>query len=360
MRAAAGLLIAALFVYFAFRDISFTSLVNDSLRADYYILSLTVVIVLLSHFIRALRWRVILQELDQDISVVNTWGSIMVGYLFNNFISQLGEIVRGYATGRLEDVRVSGVFGTMVLERLFDMISSGILFGVALVIYHGALIETFPFLRVAGAILVAGSLALGGFLYTASISGKVQRAVFRFVEVVLPTRFGHKVESVIRSFLSSFKLLRSGKRVGAVTFYTALMWLVYVFTMYVPFFAFSFGSSLHLTFFDAFLLMLVSSVAWTLPSPGGMGVYHLFVSQALIVISGVTKVEALAYASLTFLFGYVAITIVGGTFVFIFARKLNTNWLGRMMKTERETRNGSESTVTHDSARPSAESVQKR
>jgi uncharacterized protein (TIRG00374 family) len=303
---------------------------------------------------------VILQELDQDISVVNTWGSIMVGYLFNNFISQLGEIVRGYATGRLEEVKVSGVFGTMVLERLFDMISSGILFGVALFLYHGVLIESFPFLRVAGAILVAGSLMLGGFLYAASISEKVQRMVFRLVKVVLPTQFGHKVESVIQSFLLSFRIFRSGKRLGAVTFYTTVMWLAYIFGMYVPFFAFSFGARLHLTFFDAFLLMLVSSVAWTLPSPGGMGVYHLFVSRALVMISGATKVEALAYASLTFLFGYVAITIVGAIFVFVFARKLNTNWLGQLMKTEGKTRNGRESAVAHDSARSSGESVQKR
>jgi len=145
-----GLLIAALFVVFAFWGISFKSLIRDSLRANFYILFLTVIVVLFSHLLRAFRWRVILQELKQDISLVDTWGSIMVGYLFNNFVPRLGEIVRAYATGKLEDVSVSGVFGTIVLERLFDMLSVGVLFGLALFMYHGDLISSFPFLRIAG------------------------------------------------------------------------------------------------------------------------------------------------------------------------------------------------------------------
>ena len=340
LRAVVGLLIAALFIYFAFKGISFSSLLRDSLKANFYILLLTVIIVLSSHFVRALRWRVIMQELKQDISPVNTWGSITVGYLFNNFLPQFGEIVRGYLTGRLEEIRISGVFGTMVLERLFDMISSGILFGVALLLYHGELIQSFPFLRVVGVLLVAGSLVIGGFLYMSSISEKVQRSLLHIVEVFLPGKFAHRVESVILSFLVSFRLLRSGKRVGSVTFYTAVMWLAYILTMYIPFFAFSFGIRLHLTFLDAFLLMLVTSVAWTLPSPGGVGVYHLFVSQALVIISGVPKDEALAYASVTFWFGYIAVTIVGSIFILIFARKLKIKSLGKLMRIEEEPSGG--------------------
>ncbi|MCL5021487.1 MAG: hypothetical protein M1339_07515, partial [Bacteroidetes bacterium] len=57
LRTIVGLLIAALFIYFAFRGISFKSLLHDALRANYWILILTVLVVLLSHFFRALRWR---------------------------------------------------------------------------------------------------------------------------------------------------------------------------------------------------------------------------------------------------------------------------------------------------------------
>ena len=333
-----GLLIAALFVFFAFRGISFHSLLHDALRANFYILLAATVVVLFSHFLRALRWRVILREIKQDISIVDTWGSIMVGYLLNNFVPRLGEIVRAYTTGRLEDISVSGVLGTIVLERLFDMLSAGILFGLGLFMYHGNLIESFPFLRAAGLILIVGSLALGAVLYVASISERFQRATLRLVEFILPKKLAQKAESIILSFLASFKILRSGKRLGVITFYTALIWVAYIYTMYIPFFAFGFGTRLHLTFYDAFLLILVTTIAWIVPSPGATGVYHLFVSQALMIISGVPKDEALAYATLTHLFAYVAITIVGAIFALIFAQRLRVRSLGRLIKTEEETK----------------------
>lgn len=337
LRTAVGLLIAAFFVYFAFRGISFRSLLHDALKANYLILIITVLVALLSYFVRALRWRAILQELKEDTSVVDTWGSIMVGYMFNNFVPRLGEIVRGYTTGRLESISVSGVFGTIVLERLMDMLSAGVLFGVALFIYHGDLIGSFPFLRMAGIVLIAGSIVLGGVLYMASISEKVQKLLLRIVTYVLPDKFAHKVESVILSFLTSFRLLRSWKRVTIVTFYTVLIWFIYMLTMYIPFFAFSFGATLHLTFYDAFLLTLVTTIAWIIPSPGAMGVYHLFVSQALVIISHVPKAEALTYATLTYFFGYIAITIVGAIFSLLFTRRLKARSLGKLVETEEET-----------------------
>lgn len=330
VRAAAGFLVAALFAYFAFRGIDFNSLIHDSLRANLYLILLTVLIVLLSHFIRALRWRAIIMQLKDEVSAVDVWGSMEVGYLFSNFLPQLGEVVRGYLTGRLEDVRVSGVFGTIVLERLFDMISSGILFGLALAFYDGELIRSFPILRAAGVFLVAGAVIAGGLLYTASISERVQKMLLRLVGKLLPAKFARRVEAVILSFLSSFRLLRSGRRVGVVSFYTALMWLAYIFAMYVPLFAFPFSAATHPTFFDAFLLMLVGSAAWTLPSPGGIGVYHLFVSRALRIIAGVPMVEALAYASVTFLLAYMASTLVGSVFIVIFARRMKTSFLGNL------------------------------
>ncbi len=336
LRTLVGLVIAAFFVYIAFRGISFKSLLHDALRANFYILLLATLVVLLSHFIRALRWRVILQELKNEISVVDTWGSIMVGYLFNNFVPRLGEIVRAYATGRLEEISVSGVLGTIVLERLFDMLSAGVLFGVALFLYRGDLIESFPFLRIAGVVLFAGSVVIGSVLYIASISEKFQKTILRVIEAVLPSKLARKAESIILSFLKSFRLLRSGKRMALVTAYTALIWIAYIYTMYIPFFAFGFGARLHLTLYDAFLLILITSIAWSVPSPGGTGVYHLFVSEALVVISGVPKDEALTYATLTHLFGYIAITIVGSIFAVIFTRKLKSRSLGKLIKTEVE------------------------
>ncbi|MGO9480494.1 MAG: lysylphosphatidylglycerol synthase transmembrane domain-containing protein [Candidatus Kryptoniota bacterium] len=331
LRALVGLLIAAFFVFFAFKGISFQSLLHDALRANFSILILATLIVLFTHFLRALRWRVILQEVKQEISVVDTWGGIMVGYLVNNFVPRLGEIVRAYTTGRLEKISMSSVLGTIVLERLFDLISAGVLVGIALFSYNGDLMGSFPFLRAAGLILIVGSFFLGAVLYIASRSEKFQQVIFRIINFALSKKLAEKTESIVLSFLTSFRILRSGKRLGIIISYTALIWVVLIYTVYIPFFAFNFGAELHLTFYDAFLMIIITSMAWIVPSPGATGVYHLFVSQALVKIANVPKDEALAYATLTHLFGYIAITIVGAVFALIFTQRLRVKSLANLV-----------------------------
>ena len=257
----------------------------------------------------------------------------MVGYLVNNFVPRLGEIVRAYTTGRLEKISMSSVLGTIVLERLFDLISAGMLVGVALFSYHGELIESFSFLRAAGLILIAGSFALGAILYAASVSEKFQKTILRIIKFALSQKLAEKAETIVLSFLTSFRILRSRKRLGIIIFYTALIWVVLVYTIYIPFFAFNFGANLHLTFYDAFLMIIITTMAWMVPSPGATGVYHLFVSQALVRIANVPKDEALAYATLTHLFGYIAITIVGAIFALIFTQRLRVKSLGKLVRT---------------------------
>jgi uncharacterized protein (TIRG00374 family) len=318
-RTIVGIGIASVFVFFAFRNISLATLIRDASKANFYLLLLTTLVVLFSHFIRALRWRVILNEIKGNISITNTWGSIMVGYLVNNFVPRLGEVVRAYTTGRIEEISVSGVLGTIVLERLFDMLSAGILLGFALLTYHGDIISSFPFLRMAGMILMLGSVVAGVFLYIASSSNRIRQCLLSAIKFLLPTKLAVSTEKMTLSFIESFSILHSSRRLTKISAYTALIWLIYIYSMYIPFFAFQFQTTLHLNFYDAFILILITSIAWMIPSPGSTGVYHLFVSKALITLFGVPKDEALSYALLTHLFAYVAITVVGSIFVYLFS-----------------------------------------
>jgi len=334
LRTLLGFLIAALFIFLAFRGISFGSLLKDALHANFLILIIGTFAGLLSIFVRGLRWRVILQELKPGVSVVDTWGSVMVGYMMNNFVPRLGEVVRAYTTGKLENTRISGVFGTIVLERLFDMLSAGILFGIALAIYGGNIVGTFPILRLAGVLLIAGSIMVGVILYVAATVKTANDLLMRVIGFAVPKRFSQKIEEVVNSFLSSFSLLHSPNGLLRVAIYTALVWIVYIFQIYIPFFAFR--STSVLTFYDSFILGMIATMAWVIPSPGALGVYHLFVSQTLTRLFGIAPDEALAYATLTHLLGYIAITIVGAIFAFIFTQRLKILSVGKLLEVEEE------------------------
>ena len=332
LRVIVGLLIAVLFIFLAFKGISFPSLLHDALQANFLILLIGTLVGLLSLYVRSLRWRVILQEIRPTISKSDTWGSLMIGYMMNNFVPRLGEVVRAYTTSKVEDIGISGVLGTIVLERLFDMLSAGILFGIALATYGGSITGAFPFLRLAGGVLIFGSLIIGVALYVSTTSKKVNDLLMRFVRFITPGRFSHKVEEIVNSFLSSFSLLRSPRGLFHVTVYTILIWCVYTFQIYIPLLAFKSTSVLSL--YDGFVLGMITTMAWLIPSPGALGVYHLFVSQTLIHLFEVAPDEALAYATLTHLFGYIAITIVGTIFAFIFTQRLKLRTVGKLFKTE--------------------------
>ncbi len=256
----------------------------------------------------------------------------MIGYMMNNFVPRLGEVVRAYTTSKLDDVRISGALGTIVLERLFDMLSAGVLFGIALETYGGGIEGAFPFLRLAGFLLIAGSIIAGLVLYAAATFKRINDFLMRFIRTIVPGRFTKKVEGVIDSFLASFAILHSPKSLFLVAIYTVLIWCVYTFQIYIPLLAFKSTSVLSL--YDGFVLGMITTIAWLIPSPGALGVYHLFVSQTLIRLFGVAPDEALAYATLTHLLGYIAITIIGAIFAFVFTQRLKIRSVGRLFETE--------------------------
>jgi len=334
LRTLLSFLIAGLFVFLAFRGISFESLLRDTFRANFLTLLVATIVALFSLFLRSLRWRVILQEIKPGISIIDTFGSLMVGYMLNNFVPRLGEVVRAYTTGKIENAKVSAVLGTIVLERLFDMLSAGILAGIVLATYGGNIIETFSYLRYAGIMLVVISAAAGVVFYIAATIKAANNLLMRLIKLVVPERFSRKVESMTNAFLSSFSMLRSPKRMLFIVFYTVSIWAVYFFQVYIPFFAF--GSTSNLTFYSAFILGMVATVSWLIPSPGALGVYHLFVSQALTKLFGVPQDEALAYATLTHFFGYISITIAGAIFAFIFTHRLKIQSVRGFLEAEKE------------------------
>ena len=86
----------------------------------------------LSHFIRALRWRLIMEPLGYKPSIMNTFLAVLIGYLANLAIPRLGEVLKCTLLAKYEKVPAEKIVGTIVAERAFDVISLGIVFLLAL------------------------------------------------------------------------------------------------------------------------------------------------------------------------------------------------------------------------------------
>lgn len=86
-----------------------------------YLLAMALVAIL-SHVLRAYRWRMLLQPTGHTISLGNSFLSLMIGYLVNLAIPRGGEVSRCYNLFKLENTPVEISFGTVVAERAVDVI----------------------------------------------------------------------------------------------------------------------------------------------------------------------------------------------------------------------------------------------
>lgn len=246
---------------------------------------------LLSHVVRAERWRMLLKPVGFDAKLSSSFLSLMVGYLINLIIPRGGEISRSYNLYKLDRIPVVESFGTVVIERIVDLIC------LVLVIIVSFLFE---------------SKKLFGFIATLPLStdggGKFQ-LLFIAIPVVAVCGLGFyllfknnkKINQTVRKLwasfvdgmLSVFKL----KRKGLFVFYSCLIWLLYFAMSYTVLKAFPATSGLG---FNAVLsLFAIGAIAMAAPLPGGMGSYHVLVPQGLFFLYNIPLPDAVAF---TFIF----------------------------------------------------------
>lgn len=279
-------------------------LLNTWYAADKGWLLLMAAIAILSHVIRALRWKMLIASTGHSATLSNSFLSLMVGYLVNLVIPRGGEVSRCYNLFKLERVPVDESFGTVVVERIVDLICLLLLIGLAFILESGkllAFIETLPVnasghtsrLQALLFLLIAGIVLLGIFYWIVKRNRKLR-------DFVQKTWRGIK-----KGLLSIFQL----EKKGLFIFYSLLIWFLYFLMSYTVIKAFP--STASLGFSAIVSLFGIGSIAMAVPLPGGTGSYHVLVPQGLIFLYGVRRSDAVAF---TFIFhGWqTLIMIIGG------------------------------------------------
>lgn len=257
-----------------------------------------------SHVVRALRWRMLMEPAGHHSKLSHSFYSLMVGYLVNLVVPRGGEVSRCYNLYKLNQTPVEISFGTVVLERIVDVICLLVLIVISFAVEYKKLIgfiETLPF-----------SEATGG-----SKSGVIAIVIVVVLIVLLIAfliiRQNEKIKQFIRKTWNGFKegLLSVFKleQKKLFIFYSVLIWALYFFMSYTVIMAFEATSVLG---WSAVLsLFAIGAIAMAAPLPGGTGSYHVLVPQSLVFLYQVPSADAVAF---TFIFhGWqTLIMIVGG------------------------------------------------
>jgi glycosyltransferase 2 family protein len=266
-------------------------------------------IAMFSHVLRAERWRMLMAASGHQVKLWDSFFSLMVGYLVNLVVPRGGEVSRCYNLYKLDKTPVERSFGTVVIERLVDVVCLLILIAAAFIVESRrlfAFIETLPF---------SGGSQTSRFMTASVVIASI--IVIYFVARWLIRR-NSKVHEFItqkwRGFkeglLSVFKL----KNKSLFIFYSLAIWLLYFLMSYTVIKAFP--ETNHLGFAAVMSLFAIGSIAMAAPLPGGTGSYHVLVPQGLVFLYSIAERDATAF---TFIFhGWqTAIMIVAGAFSLI-------------------------------------------
>ncbi len=309
LRLVLSLVLSLLFLYLAFRNTSLDELLAALEGVNYWWLVLMFIILLISHAFRSLRWRYLLNPIKPGIGFRNLFSAVMVGYMMNNVLPRAGELVRPYAIGKLENIRAGAALGTIVVERLLDILTFLCLIAILPIIYHGPLTQTFPWLAEGGMWLGAITLVVLAGLVLMMIRRDWTDAVLRLVHRVLPESLGRRVDGLAHAFLDGLLFVKQPRALGVILVLGILVWGLYGLMTFVAFLAFDALATLGPG--AALVVLAISSIGVAIPTPGSTGTYHFFTSATLTRLFGVAGGPALSYATATHAVGFVGVTLIG-------------------------------------------------
>ncbi len=303
-----GIFISGACLWYAFRGVDLAAMISEIGQVGVAWVLSSVACSLLSLVVRAVRWRVLLA----GIKVVGT-GSLLsatfIGFMVNNVLpGRLGEMVRAWVLARREQMSVSTVLASVILERLLDVIAALMILGLCLAMAPDLGGEAAKFLRRTGlVVMLLMAIGVSILLLVVRFRERLLCAVERWSTRVRWRRMPRAIELLSR-FLDGFCVLRSFPQAVSVAALSFLVWGTAIASFYVL----AKGFGLSLTLVQTTLVFVIVLLGIALPSaPGSIGTFHGFVVAGLVLVAGTESTVAAGYATVLHGSHWLAITGVG-------------------------------------------------
>lgn len=309
--------LAGVFLYIAFYNVDFSDVWFHVSKANIFWVVIFVLFVLLGHLLRAIRWKYILHSVKPDAKLKNLFGSLMVGYGVNAVTPKLGELTRAVLMGRWEGLSRSSMFGTVILERVIDIISLGFAILIAVFISSNSLYEQFTWLE--STLYVTASIILS-VLFMIYLAVRYREKFYSTIIKFFGKFSGSlalTVAHVFNMMTEGFNSLKGTKNYFFTISLSVIIMLVYAFTSYLGFLMLDIE---NVNFGMGWVIMSISAIGVVIPTPGGTGSYHTLAKSTLVLIFGFSEVISLAYAFLTHILSYI-VSIIGALISFFMLNK---------------------------------------
>jgi uncharacterized protein (TIRG00374 family) len=305
-------------MYLALRAVDFHELGKELQKTNYFLaVAGGLVGVVIGSYFRALRWRYFLDPIKKGISMKNLFPPIMIGYMFNAVIPRGGEFTRPIILAKNEDISKAAAFGTILVERIFDILSVLAAFGISLFAFRDKLGEAFPEFNIEEIALIASLAVLAVVVFIILVIFKYERAekiIEKFTKKFFPQKIQAKIHKFFISTISGFLFIKYPKQFFAIFIYTVLIWVCYILSAYITFFACGIN---NLSFTDANLVLTMITFAMFLPLPGNSaGAFHYICTGTLVNVFGIDREVAFGYATVNHLTGFLLQIAIGAFYFF--------------------------------------------
>ena len=239
-------------------------------KTDYTFVILSVVFNLLSHISRAYRWNFLLEPLGYKPRLLNNFMAVSVAYIMNIFIPKSGEVSRALIINKYEDVPFDKAFGTIISERVVDLI---FLFGFTTI----ALLLQFD--------------KLSEFLLNVLPNHIIYNliAIFSVFLVLFLLALKFSKSSIIKKIIRFFSGLKDGilsilkmKKNGSFIVHSFLIWGLYLLSFYTA--TFALNETSNIAFSTLIITFVVGSFSFAFTN-SGFGSYPFFVAGILAIFS---------------------------------------------------------------------------
>jgi len=293
-------------LYYAFRGEDFAALADriSQVRMGYLLAGIGVLV--FSVLVRAKRWQLILLPMEH-IRVHPLFGVTMIGYFGNTVLPfRLGEILRAYSLSSVSQITVSRAFGTIILERVIDMLGAIVLMLVFIPLFPFEDSSVPLFALLFSAMTFVGVVVLIGLGYARQnwFERLHEKPFFR-------RKAGSFILNLLDKLIDGLTALRNTRHAFSIIGYTLFLWVIY----YLLTYCFLQAVDVHIGNVGVGIVLITTTLALAIPAlPGFVGTYDVVAKATLTALFAIRGDHALAYAIVSHAASIIPYLVIGAVY----------------------------------------------
>lgn len=294
-------------------------LIEDFRSVNLFWIAMTLVAFSISNWSRAIRWNMLIHPLGFRPKTLNSFFAVNISYFTNLWMSRAGEVVRASALAKAEGMSVSRVMGTVVVDRILDLITLAIIVGFSFLLQYDLLWQWLDQNMGSG----DGSFRLFQhpvFIGLMALSVLVMVLFYVFRKKIAQLPLINRVWHIVEKFSEGLKTIKDIKNLPVFILHSINIWVMYYLMTYLCFFAFA--PTANLTAMAALTVFVFGTFGIVIPSPGGMGTYHFLATSALLLY-GVKGEDGFSFANIMFITIQLFYNIVMGVVSIFLLNRMN-------------------------------------